>query len=171
MKYPISHHRRHDAERDDDPSAIDAVLTRLLDADPVRATVIGSIVAELRAGQAPDGWCAGRPGTDAVVVRSHRAYPALLTSGWEGADLAEAIELVGRLPGLAGVSGPVVDVDVAAARLAGGRPTERMVMRLFRLDELVPPSGGRRRGPPPADHDERDLVFDRYRAPQPSARG
>jgi len=146
-----------------DPTAIEALLTRLLDADPVRATVIGSIVADLRAGHAPDAWCAGRPGTDAVVVRSHRAYPAVFTSGWDGADLAEAIELVGRLPGLTGVSGPVDVVDVVAGRLAGGRPTERMGMRLFRLDELVLPTGitGLAR---PADDDERDLVFDWYRA-------
>ncbi|HEY7048009.1 MAG TPA: GNAT family N-acetyltransferase [Jatrophihabitantaceae bacterium] len=146
-----------------DPSAIDSVLTRLLDADPVRATVIGSIVVDLRAGRAPDAWCAGRPGTDAVVVRSHRAYPVLFTAGWDGADLAEAIELVGRLPGLTGVSGPAEIAEAAAGRLAGERATERMGMRLFRLDDLVPPTGVPGEGRP-ANDDEHDLVLDWYRA-------
>src|SRR5437870_5514521 len=51
-----------------DPAQIVALLDRLLAADPVRATVLGSIVAEVRAGRAPEAWCAVRLGTDALVA-------------------------------------------------------------------------------------------------------
>ena len=145
-----------------DPSDIAALLARLLAADPVRGTVLGSIVADVRAGTAPEAWCAVRPGTDALVVRSHREYPALFTTGWDAADLASAIELVRELPDLVGVAGPVEVIDAAAGRLVGERPAKRLGMRLFRLDDLVPPNGVTGEGRPAAD-EERDLVTAWYR--------
>jgi predicted GNAT family acetyltransferase len=124
-----------------DPSHIATLLDRRLAADPVRGTVLGSILAELRIGRISEPWCAQRERMDALVVRSSRPYPALFTAGWDGADLASAIELVAGLPELAGVSGPADTVEVAVAALAGHRERHRIGMRLFRLDELVPPDG------------------------------
>jgi GNAT superfamily N-acetyltransferase len=154
-----------------DPARIVALLERLLAADPVGATIFGTIVAEVRAGRAPKAWCAVRPGTDgpdALVVRSHPRYPAVFTEGWAGAELASAIELVRELPDLVGVSGPVDTVEAAVAALVGQqpvgpRPLLRIGLRLFRLDELVPPLGvpGQAR---PACADDRALLIDWYGA-------
>ena len=146
-----------------DPAQISSLLARLLAADPVRATVLGSIVAEVRAGTAPEAWCAVRQGTDALVVRSHRQFPALFTSGWDGSDLDAAIALVRELPDLIGVSGPVETVDAAVAALADRAPSHRTGMRLFRLDQLTPPRDvpGEARA---ASADDRDLLVDWYAA-------
>lgn len=146
-----------------DPARVVALLDRLLAADPVRATIFGSIVADVRTGTAPEAWCAVRTGTDAVVIRSHRQLPALFTPGWDGGDLDEAIRLVAQLPDLVGVSGPVDTVDAAVAALADRRLLHRTGMRLFRLDELTPPSGvpGRARI---AGTRDRDLLVHWYTA-------
>lgn len=146
-----------------DPGRIAVLLERPLAADPVRATVLGSILTELRAGVTGELWCAARDGTDALVIRSRRQYPALFTAGWDGADLAAAIELMGSLLELAGVSGPANTVEVAVAALAGRRQQHRIGVRLFRLDELTPPHGvaGEPRAATIAD---RGLLGDWYRA-------
>jgi GNAT superfamily N-acetyltransferase len=146
-----------------DSDYIAVLLDRRLASDPVRATVLGTILAELRAGRTDETWCAQREGTDALVVRSGRPYPALFTAGWDGTDLASAIELVGGLPELAGVSGPAATVEVAAAALAGQRGQRRIGMRLFRLDELIEPDPvvGEPRA---ATSAERDLIAGWYRA-------
>jgi len=146
-----------------DPSQIAAVLDRLVEADPVRATVLGSILADVQSGRSTEPWCAVRPGTDALVIRSERQYPALFTSGWDGADLAAAVDLVRGLPGLRGVSGPAEIVEVAATRLARGRPPRRRGLRLFRLDGLRAPTDvpGDARAATGAD---RSLIVDWYNA-------
>jgi predicted GNAT family acetyltransferase len=146
-----------------DPAQIASLLEQQLAADPVRATVLGSIVADVRDGRTTEAWCATRVGADALVVRSARAYPALFTSGWDGADLVRAIDHVRDLPDLIGLSGPVQVVDVAAAALADRHALHRMGLRLFRLDELRTPSGvpGEARAATAAD---RGLIIDWYRA-------
>lgn len=153
-----------------DQAQIETRLDRLLAADPVRATVLGSIVAEVRAGTAPEAWCAVRQGTGALVVRSHRQFPALFTSGWDGSDLDAAIALVRELPDLVGVSGPVETVDTAVAALADRALSHRTGMRLFRLDELTPPRDvpGEARA---ASVDDRDLLVDWYAAFSDEAHG
>jgi len=144
-----------------DPAQIVVRLDRLLAADPVRATVLGSIVADVRSGRSTEPWCAVRPGTDALVIRSARHYPALFTSGWDGADLTAAVDLVQGLPELQGVSGPTEVVEVVAATLTDGRPLRRMGLRLFRLDELIAPAdvAGEPRAATAADH---SLIVDWY---------
>src|SRR5262245_58854660 len=122
-----------------DPGHIAELLDRRLTADPVRATVLGSILTALRPRRTGDAWCATREGNDALVVRSGRPYPALFTAGWNGADLMSAIDLVRGLPELVGVSGPPDTVELAVATLAGRREQRRIGLRLFRLDELTPP--------------------------------
>lgn len=122
-----------------DPARIAALLDRRLAADPVRATVLGSVLAELRAGRTSELWCAFPAAADALVVRSAHQYPALFTAGWDGADLASAIELLRGLPELAGVSGPPNIVETVVAALARPREKRRLGMRLFRLDKLTPP--------------------------------
>jgi predicted GNAT family acetyltransferase len=146
-----------------DPGHIAELLERRLAADPVRATVLGSILVELRAGRSGDAWCATRQGADALVVRSGRAYPALFTAGWGGADLALAIDLVGGLPEPAGVSGPADIVERAVAALADRPEQRRIGLRLFRLDELTQPDDviGEPRAATIAD---RGLIADWYRA-------
>lgn len=146
-----------------DPGQIAELLERRLAADPVRATVLGSILAELRAGRTGDAWCAMREGTPALVVRSGRPYPALFTAGWDGADLMRAIDLVRELPELAGVSGPADTVELAVTALADRREQRRTGLRLFRLDTLTPPEGviGQPRTATIAD---RGLIADWYRA-------
>jgi predicted GNAT family acetyltransferase len=146
-----------------DPGHIADLLERRLAADPVRATVLGSILVELRAGRTGDAWCATRDGADALVVRSGRPYPALFTAGWDGADLTSAVDLVRGLPELAGVSGPADIVERAVAALADRREQRRTGLRLFRLDELTPPASvtGEPRAATVAD---RGLIADWYRA-------
>jgi GNAT superfamily N-acetyltransferase len=153
-----------------DPAQIVALLERQLAADPVRATVLGSIVADVRDGRTTEAWCAARVDGDALVVRSARQYPALFTSGWDGGDLDPAIDHLRELADLIGVSGPVEIVDVIAAALADPRSQQRMGMRLFRLDELIRPAGvpGEPRAAAGAD---RGLIIDWYRAFQVEAGG
>lgn len=153
-----------------DPAQIVALLDRLLAADPVRATVLGSIVAEVRAGTAPEVWCAVRQGTDALVVRSHPQFPALFTPGWDGPDLAAAITLVRQLPDLIGVSGPVDTVDSAVAAMPDRAQLHRTGTRLFRLDELTHPQGVPGE-PRTASADDRDVLVDWYAAFSDEAHG
>lgn len=146
-----------------DPARIDAVLTRLLAADPVRSTVLGSILADLRSGSAPAAWCAVRDGSDAVALRSAPSYPALFSQGWAGRDLDAVIELLRDFPDLVGVSGAADAVEVAAAALAEGRDRHRMALRLFRLDSLTEPPAvaGEPRAAATAD---REVIVAWYRA-------
>ena len=122
-----------------DPAAIRTELERLLAADPVRNTILGSIVADLRTGRAAECWYAAVPGTNAVAVRSSPVYPLLLTAGWDDDRLADAVKLAAELPDLVGISGPAEIADTVATAFPGRGIRERMAMRLFRLTELSPP--------------------------------
>jgi GNAT superfamily N-acetyltransferase len=117
---------------------ITAVLERRLSADPVRNTVVGSVLTSL----APDAWCvAGTgPSEGAVAARSDRIYPAHLTEGWHPADLPELVRLVDALPDVIGASG-AIDAVAAVADGADRPVAQRLDQRLFRLDRLVEPSG------------------------------
>ncbi len=122
-----------------DPAAIRAELERLLAADPVRNTILGSIVADLRADRTAECWFAALPGTNAVAIRSNRVFPLLFTTGWDPDGITAVVKLAAELPDLVGISGPVEIADAAASAFPGRRIRERMAMRLFRLDELSPP--------------------------------
>jgi GNAT superfamily N-acetyltransferase len=110
---------------------IDPVLI----ADPVRNTIFGSVRAHLRAAR-EGGWCAYN--TVALAARSSVAHPIALTERWP--DLARLAELIGELPSVAGLGGPVPAVD-ALIELLGREPTQRIAERLYRLDRLVEPVG------------------------------
>jgi predicted GNAT family acetyltransferase len=117
---------------------ITAVLERRLAADPVRNTVVGSVLRSL----APDAWCAAGtgPSDGAVAARSDRVYPALLTDGWHPDDLPELARLVAALPELIGASG-AIEAVVAVADGADRPVAQRLEQRLFRIDRLVEPRG------------------------------
>jgi GNAT superfamily N-acetyltransferase len=117
---------------------IAAVLERRLSADPVRNTVVGSVLRSL----APDTWCAAGtgPSDGAVAVRSDRTYPALLTDGWHPDDLPELTRLVAALPDLNGASG-AIDAVAALVDNADRPVAQRFEQRLFRIDRLVEPRG------------------------------
>jgi GNAT superfamily N-acetyltransferase len=99
---------------------ITAVLERRLSADPVRNTVVGSVLTSL----APDAWCvAGTgPSEGAVAARS------------------DLVRLVDALPDVIGASG-AIDAVAAVADGADRPVAQRLDQRLFRLDRLVEPSG------------------------------
>lgn len=131
-------------------------LERRLAVDPVRATVIGTLVAEAREGSG-EPWCAvscvdvhstDDPG---VAARLQRRFPANLDGPWRAADLPDLVDTLGTLPQLRGVSGER-DLVTEVVRLLGRPERERMAMRLHRLDALAHlqgvPGSGRRAGPP-----------------------
>lgn len=124
-----------------DGEQIAALLEPLLGADPVRNTVLGSVVAGLRREDAA-GWCARPADSTAVLaVRSQPHTPVTVTAGWPA--LEPLADEIARLPQLYALGGPVDAVtDLAAALEARGRPPGRRIEeRLFRLDELTAPAG------------------------------
>jgi FR47-like protein len=142
-----------------DRTQIAQLLDRLLVLDPVRHTVLGTILGVVQDGSG-DPWCAFVPGTSALAVRSEPIRPVVLTSGWE--DLDPLVSLVAELPALEGVSGPV-DLTTAVANALErrtGRSAHRRATRLFRLDALVEPTvpGAAR----PATASDRALIVDWY---------
>ena len=129
-----------------DPALIRTQLEPFIAADPVRATVLGTIavmVADPPADAAP--WCASVPG--GVAARSQTRTPVSLLGQWEDCfdDLLEA--LLELRP--ASLNGPQRLVDPLAQRLLATVASQRARIdeRLFRLDELVAPqvSGSPRR--------------------------
>ncbi len=124
-----------------DPTMIVALLTPLLAADPVRNTVLSSVVAGLQAPDA-DGWCAYRSDNPGVLaVRSQAHTPVVVTPGWD--DVTALADAVFALGSLTAIDGPVSAVEQLAAALAtrGLSATSRIAERLFRLDELIVPVG------------------------------
>ena len=150
----------------DDAAAIIALVEPLLAADPVRNTVLGSVIEALRNDGAA-GWCAHPAGAaDILAVRSDRPYPVVVAGPWESVDLAELAPLVSALPAVAGLTGLAAVVDALAAAVAAlGVYAERgrQGIRLFRLDHLTEPSGviG---GPRRATVADLALLLDWYRA-------
>jgi RimJ/RimL family protein N-acetyltransferase len=143
-----------------DPARIVALLTRVLAADPVRNTVLSSVITGLQAPDA-DGWCAHPTGRTAVLAaRSQARTPVVVAGGWDDVSvLADA--LVALPPSLAALSGPVPLVRRLATALAErGLPSTAWVdERLFRLDELIPPA--RVAGAPRlATHDDLNVLVE-----------
>ena len=124
-----------------DPARIVALLTPLLAADPVRNTVLSSVVTGL---QAPDGdgWCGYRSDhPEVLAVRSQAHTPVVVTPGWDDITaLADAVSALGSLTAIGGPI-PVVEPLVGALAARGLPATARIAERLFRLDELNAPVG------------------------------
>ncbi|HEV7204864.1 MAG TPA: GNAT family N-acetyltransferase [Jatrophihabitans sp.] len=118
-----------------DPDEIDALLTRALEADPVRNTSFSSVRSAARRdpGQV---WCAHDGAR--MAARSQPQHPVALTPGWT--EIAELVEALTELPAPLAVNGPVEVVEAVATAL-GRRPVLRLDERLFRLDVLMPPAG------------------------------
>ena len=117
---------------------ITAVLERRLAADPVRNTVVGSVLRSL----APDAWCAAgtgpsRRGRGAVGPHLPGAVDRRLASGRPGRT---SPGLVTALPDLTGASG-AIDAVAAVAKAGARRVAQRTDQRLFRIDRLVAPPG------------------------------
>jgi GNAT superfamily N-acetyltransferase len=123
----------------------------VLMADPVRNTIFDSVRAHLRQAGA-GGWCAYN--SVAIAARSSVTHPIALSQRWP--DLGRLAEVIGELPSVAGLRGPVPIVD-ALVGLLELEPTQRIAERLYRLDRLVEPVGvaGRARL---ASTDDLDLV-------------
>ena len=115
-----------------DHTEIRALVDPLLAADPVRNTVLGTITLTLE-----DTAWAATDGTG-LAVRSGAEFPLVLVGDWPDASRAALRDLLAALPGLAGVSGPSAQVQPLADLLGPDPRVERQ--RLFRLDELRPPS-------------------------------
>lgn len=140
-----------------DHAAITARLDERLAADPVRATVLGTIRASLET----TAWAA--VGADGLAARSSASYPVTLAGTWSAAERSELGGLLRTLGDVRGLGGPSDDVAVLADVVAGGRAQDRMAQRLYRLDELTPPAAvpGSARLMDPAD---RELVIAWYAA-------
>jgi GNAT superfamily N-acetyltransferase len=114
------------------------LLDRRLEADPVRATVLGTIRLALDAAKA-ECWCAATRDGSAVAVRSDRRYPVVLDGVWPPSDLDELATAIASLPELAGVHGAVSAAEAVAARLPGMAVNSKAI-RLHRLDILTAPA-------------------------------
>jgi predicted GNAT family acetyltransferase len=153
-----------------EPDSIIAVLDVVLAADPVRATVVGTIRTEL-ARRPADGWCAfgtspisgpiSGSGATHLAVRSDAVYPVVVLGDWPAADLAQLPGVLRTVPALAGVAGDAKVIDTLRPELP--RVQAEQAQRLFRLDELVLPTGveGRARLARTAD---RQLLIEFFRA-------
>ncbi len=142
-----------------DANEICALLEPLVEADPVRHTVLGTILTILQAGEG-EGWCAAWDG--GLAVRSSRVTPVALTAGWTDIDLL--VDELATLPSFVGITGPVDVVDTVTVPLARriGASAHRIATRLFRLDELTRPDvAGTSRVARAAD---RPLLLDWYTA-------
>jgi predicted GNAT family acetyltransferase len=118
-----------------DVAEIAGRLDRVIAADPVLHTVLGTVRADTE-GLRETGWCAWDE-AGSLAARAAAAWPVTVTDGWtDVAGLAEALGAV--TPSPVGLGGPAEVVEELADRL--GRPVEgRRGQRLFRLDELTPP--------------------------------
>ena len=138
-----------------DVAEIKALLVGALAADPIANTVYSSVLANLdRDDAAP--WAAHPVGDRLVLAaRSQASTPVALTPNWD--DVTELAAAVAALdPPAAAVAAEPTVIDALVAGI-GREPRSRMAERLFRLDELVPPSGidGR---PVPATSREAELL-------------
>lgn len=120
-----------------DVGEVGQLLDRRLEADPVRATVLGTIRLALDTASV-ECWCAATSDGSAVAVRSDRRYSVVLDGVWPLSDLDELAAAIGSLPELVGVFGAVSAAEAVAARLAG-RVVRSKARRLYRLDTLRAP--------------------------------
>lgn len=114
-----------------DPRRIAVLVQARLAADPVRATVLGTISLQLHEQRS---WCAATP-TGALAVRSDPAYPACVDGTWTPAELENLTAELARLPLLRGITGPAPVVTELVKRLRR-RTARQVALRLFRLNEL-----------------------------------
>jgi predicted GNAT family acetyltransferase len=136
------------------------LLDAIIETDPVRHTVLGTVRLAVEAEPSGAWWVRTGDGRD-LAVRSSPSTPVVTVGAW--ADRVERAELVAALrslPDLVAISGPVpVAADVAEQT---GPVAHRLHQRLFRLDELSPPvvAGAPRR----ATGDHRPMVLAWYQA-------
>jgi predicted GNAT family acetyltransferase len=116
-----------------DPQVIGAALDRLIAADPVRGTLLGTVRTSLR----DTTWAALHE--DGVAARSDAEYPVVLGGSWPDEPRRELIRLLPGVPRLKGVSGPADLVAEVVAALPSEARQHRMAQRLFQLAELDPP--------------------------------
>lgn len=140
-----------------DPAVVRRVASALVEDDPVRHTVFGTLAASV---DAPDAapWAALGRDRLLVAARSQCATPVALSRAWraETGELPTLSDVLLRIePPIAALAGPPEPVDVLTGRLdaAGRAPTRRMAERLHRLHRLEPPRGvaGRVRSATPQD--------------------
>lgn len=120
-----------------DADGICVLLDRWISADPVRHTILGSVVTVLRSGTG-SGWCAHSPDGSALAVRSDLHTPLVLVGDWE--SVPALVDVLRGLPMLRQLTGAVSGVDTVASAL-WPVATNRTAMRLFRLDALAVPAG------------------------------
>jgi predicted GNAT family acetyltransferase len=80
------------------------------------------------------------PDGSPLAVRSGESYPVALSTGWDEVQLAELAPLLSGIGKLAGVSGNATAVAALVSMLGRG-VSYHGEQRLFRLEELVQPSG------------------------------
>lgn len=144
-----------------DADEVGRLLDRRLEADPVRATLLGTIRLTLDTARL-DCWCAATRDGSAVAVRSDRRDPVVLDGVWLPTDLDELATAIASLPEVAGVHGAVSAAEAVAVRLPGRAMNSRAI-RLHRLDILTAPADvpGRSRR---AGISDRQLLRDWYLA-------
>lgn len=135
--------------------AIAAELDRVVAVDPVRHTLLGTARGRLE----DTAWLCWH--ADGLAVRTAAEFPLVVSGDWPEALRGELVSRLRDLPGVHKISGPAGIVEDIAFELAGHRALRRVALRLFRLDELNPPSDvqGRAVVAGPAD---RDLVREWY---------
>ncbi len=122
-----------------DPVEIAALIDPLLTADPIRGTVLGTVRTTL----GPASWAARSADGACLAVRSSELFPVLVVGDPDDRTAADLASLLGGLPDLVGLSGPSGPVERLTGLLAADgrrRVVARMAQRLFRLDELTPPT-------------------------------
>jgi GNAT superfamily N-acetyltransferase len=120
-----------------DPDWILAALDRAVSANPISATVLGSIRTHVASHSEPGAWAARSD--DSLAARSSASVPVVVSGAWPDPALSELAAALRELPGLVGISGPAPLAERVAAGV--GRPARGLEpRRLYRLDELTEPS-------------------------------
>jgi GNAT superfamily N-acetyltransferase len=112
-----------------DHAVIRSLLDRFVAADPVSGTMFGTLGPMLSA----SAW-AGLDG-DRLAVRTGAEWPVVLSGDWTDVDALRAVA------GLRGLNGRPDVVEPLVAKLHDGRRVQRMAQGLYRLEELISPTG------------------------------
>lgn len=117
-----------------DHDALRAVLADAITADPVRGTILGTIVQTLT----DEAWLARASG--GLAARSAAIHPVTVVGSWTADELATLAGLLAELPRLSGLTcrPDLADTLLPALPL---EVAHRVEMRLFRLDDLTDPVG------------------------------
>ncbi len=116
----------------EDPVLLHNWLTPLLELDPVRGTLLGTV----RAGLGPGAWGAS-DGDGSLAVRSGPAYPVVVAGPWPPAERDRLRALLVALPQVRALGGPA-DIVTGLSESLPGR-ADPMPQALYRLDELREP--------------------------------